>query len=132
MKKLKLALIVSAVAFSGSAMAADGLLGGTSTGTSIVTIIKDEAVQITSVADLPMGTHSTLAADLTASDDVCVFSSTGGYNITVTSSTGTFDLSGTGPSAASLPFNFSWNGGAVTYGAQLTGYAGDNSSLNCN
>jgi len=134
--KFKLALAASLVAVAGSSMAADGTLGATSTGTSTVTIIKDNAVQITSVGDLNMLTHSTLAADMTANDDVCVFSSTGGYNITVTSDTGSFDLSGTGATPASLPFGFTWETvatgvQAIPYGTPLAGLAGDNTSLNC-
>jgi len=55
MKNFKLAVLASAMVASGSLMAAqDGNLGGTSEGESLVTIIKQNAVQITDVADLDL------------------------------------------------------------------------------
>jgi len=134
-KNLKIALVVSAVAFTGSAMADDGTLGATSTGASTVTIVKDNAVQISDVGDLNMGFQSTLTADEIMGDDVCVFSSTGGYNVTVTSSTGSFDLVGTGVTPASLSFGLTWETAAgqvtVAHGTAITGLLGNNSALDC-
>ncbi|MBX2885300.1 MAG: hypothetical protein KTR32_35425 [Granulosicoccus sp.] len=136
MKKLQLALVASAIAVTGSSVnaATDGTLAGTSTGTSVVTIIKDNAVQITNVADLNMNTHATLAADMTLGDDVCVFSSTTNYDVTVTADTGDFVLAGA--TAGSLPFSLTWQQGtnpAVALGHNVTSPAmvGDNTSLNC-
>lgn len=139
LKKLQLALVASAIAVLGSSVhaASDGLLAGTSTGTSVVTIIKDNSVQISNVDDLNMLAHATLTADESASDEVCVFSSTTGYTVTVTSSTGTFDLLGASPTAPeTLPFALTWAEAgqpAVTLGHNATSPAmsGDNSSLTC-
>lgn len=135
MKKLKIAAIASALVVSGSAMAAsDGTLDTTSTGTSIVTIIKQNAVQITNVNDLNLGTHAVLAADQVAADDVCVFSSTSGYNLTVTSANGAFNLQDSA-TATPIPYTMSWTtaagSSAVGYGSAIAGLTGDNVSLDC-
>lgn len=139
LKKLQLALVASAIAVMGSSVhaATDGNLDTTSTGTSVVTIIKDNAVQITGVADLNMNTHSTLATDMVMGDDVCVFSSTSGYDVTVTSSTGAFQLNGA--TAGSIPFSLSWTDTtpavpaaiALAHGTTTASMSGDNTSLNC-
>lgn len=129
MKKFTLAAVASVVLASGSAIAAsDGTLGLTSTGTSVVTIIKENAVQISNVNDLDLGTHSSLAANAVAADDVCVFSSTTGYNLTVTSANGVFELQ---DGAEAIPYDLSWNTAPVTEGGVMSGLTGDNSSLNC-
>lgn len=132
MKKITLAVaIASAVVVSGSAVAAtDGTLGLTSTGTSVVTIIKENAVQISNVNDLDMGTHSALAADASANDDVCVFSSTSGYNITVSSANGALELQDAATTTP-VPYALTWDTAPVTLGSTITGLTGDNTSLNC-
>jgi len=135
MKNFKLAVLASALVASGSVMAAqDGTLGLSSEGESLVTIIKENAVQITNVADLDLGTHATLAADQSANDDVCVFNSTAAYKITVSSANGAFVLK---DGAEEIPYAVAWaaNGGAavpLAHGAALGGLAGDQASLDCN
>jgi len=134
MTKLKLTLIASALVVSGSALAAsDGNLDTSSVGESIVTIIKDNAVQISNVNDIDLGNHATLAADAVESDSVCVFSSTTNYNVTIDSANGGFKLM---DGAEEIPYALTWaaNGGtaaAVTDGTSIAGLAGDNASLNC-
>ena len=135
MKNFQLAVLASALIASGSLMAAqDGNLGGTSEGESIVTIIKQNAVQITNVADLDLGSHATLAADLSANDDVCVFNSTATYKITVSSANGGFKLM---DGTAEIPYSVEWsaNGDAaapIADGTALASMIGDRTSLNCN
>ena len=136
MKNFKLALVASVVALSASGVAVaaqDGTLGLTSTGESVVTIIKENAVQISNVDDVDLGTQATLAADAVGGDDVCVFASTGGYDITVSGAGTAFELTGTG---GTIPYAVTWaaNGGAaaaVTFGTTITGLAGDTDSLTC-
>ncbi len=134
MTKLKLTLIASALMVSGSAMAAsDGSLGNNSIGESIVTIVKDNAVQISNVNDLDLGAHAALAADAVEFDEVCVFSSTSNYNVTIDSANGGFRLM---DGTEEIPYALTWaaNGGTaatVTDGAAITGLAGDNTSLDC-
>ena len=90
MKNLKIAFVASVVAasFSGAAFAADGTLGATSQADSLVTIIKDNAVRITGVDAVPLGTASFLNAAVTEGDDVCVYSTTGDYTVTASSAMG--------------------------------------------
>lgn len=141
MKNFKLALVASFVfaSASGIAVAAtDGILGLTSTGTSIVTIIKENAVQITNVGDIDLGTHSTLAADEAGSDDVCVFGSTGTYNVTMTSTNGVGGLFALASGADSVPYTVSYTGNGTPAAAPivsgtkiLTNFTSDTGSLNC-
>ncbi len=134
MKNFKTILFASTLVISGTALAAqDGTLGTNSIGESIVTIIKQNAVQITDVGDIDLGSHATLTADAVGSDDVCVFSSTTNYNVTVDSANGGFNLM---DGAAAIPYSLTWasNGGAaasVSDGVAVTGLSGDNTSLIC-
>ena len=135
MKTFKITLVALAVAATGvvSAATSDGTIGTDSTGTADVTLIKQDAVQITNVDTLDLGTHATLAADRTADDDVCVFNSTSSYNITFTSANGSFELQ---DGANSIPYSVAWssNGGAVVpvaYSTAITGNTGDATSLTC-
>ena len=139
MKNVNFALATASVIFAGSAHAAtDGLIGDAasgSTGSSIVTIVKDNAVQISKVDDIDFGNQSTLTADAVASDQVCVFASTGGYNITASGDGvgGAFTLSDGGSGV--LPYTVSWSEGAVNSallpGAAATGFIGDSSAADC-
>ena len=132
MKFSKILLAGSAFAVSGVALAAtDGALGLDSTGTSVVTVIKQNAVQITDVDDIDLGTQPSLTADAVGSDDVCVFNSTGNYDVTVSSANGFTLASGTD----AMPYGVTWsaNGGAAADAAagQLTGLVGDSTSTTC-
>ena len=139
MKNLNIALVASAVILAGSAHAAtDGAVGDAvdgSTGSSLVTIVKDNAVQISKVDDIDFGNQSTLTADAVASDQVCVFASTGGYNITASGDGvgNAFTLSAGGTSV--LPYSVRWNEGAVTStllpGAPATGFVGNSAAADC-
>jgi len=134
MKYFKIALVTSAIAATGIVSAAtDGNLGVDSTGTSEVTLIKQDAVQITNVGDIDLGTHATLAGNQVVDDDVCVFNSTSSYEITFTSANGAFVLE---DGANSIPYTVDWssNGGAaadVTYNTAIGGNTGDATSLTC-
>jgi spore coat protein U-like protein len=134
MTKLKLTIIASALVVSGSALAAsDGTLGTSSAGESIVTIIKDNAVLISDVNDIDLGAHAALAADAVESDDVCIFSSTTNYNVTIDSANGGFRLM---DGTEEIPYGLTWsaNGGTaatVADGTAITGLAGNSTSLDC-
>ena len=135
MKTLGKVILVTALGVAASAHAAsDGTLGATSVGESEVTLIKDNAVMITNVADLDLGTHSTTATSLTASDDVCVFNSTATYNVTVTSLNGAFALT---DGTNTIDYSLTWADSAgvpapVLYNTTLPGLQGDRTSTNCN
>lgn len=117
MTKFKLSVLVSAFLISGSAISAtQGSLDTSSTGTSDVTIIKDNAVQISKVDDLNFGTEAMLANNAELTDDVCVFSSTGKYSITVSSSGDGFALVGTGTDPAHIDYTVKWGTQALVHG----------------
>ncbi len=136
MKLFRVAMIASLATLSGSVMAAsDGNLGGTSEGTSIIQISKDNVVQITMLDDINLGTHGNLTATATGDDDVCVFSSTGGYNITITSANGSFDLDDAN-TTTDIPYSVVWTAGASTatavYATAMTGMLGNSTATDCN
>ena len=125
------ALTLSGISFTASA-ATDGTLGTTSTGTSDVILVKENAVQITDVGDLDLGLASSLDADVSASDDVCVFNSTAAYTVNISSDNGAFELiSGTD----TIDYEVSWatTGAAapVSYNTDVTGNLGDRTSPTC-
>ena len=106
----------------------------TSTGTAIINISKLNVVQITDLDDINLGTAGNLTATASASDDVCVFSSTGGYNITITSANGAFQLEDAN-TTTDIPYSLDWTAGsttAVTYSTPVTGLVGDSTSVDCN
>ena len=134
MKLFRIAMIASLTALTGTAIAAtDGTLGSTSTGTSIINIAKQNAVQITDVDDIDLGTAGNLTATATESDSVCVFSSTGAYNITLSSTNGSFELSDTN-TTTNIPYSVDWTVGTATtavYNTAITGLVGDSTAVDC-
>ncbi len=100
----KIVVVLAVVALTGmnlSAYAAgDGTLGSTSTGTTDITLIIPNLIQVSDLNDMDLGTWdgSSVAGD---SDTVCVYSNTGG-NYTAT-------FSGSGAGAA-----FTINNGLAT------------------
>ena len=134
MKLFRIALIASLTAMTGSAIAAtQGTIGNTSTGTSDININKGNAVQITDVDDIDLGTSGNLSATATQSDSVCVFSSTGAYNVTVTSSNGSFILTDTN-TTTDIVYTVDWTVGtlaAVTYNTAITGLVADSTAIDC-
>ncbi len=135
MKLFRIAMIASLTAMAGNAMAAtDGILGSTSEGTAVIQISKLNAVQITDLDDINLGTQGNLTATATGSDAVCVFSSTGGYNITITSANGAFQLEDAN-TTTDIPYSLDWTAGstsAVTYNTPITGLVGDSTAVDCN
>ena len=138
----KLTIAVAAFAVSGVAVAAqDGTPGPTSTGSSVVTIIKQDAAQITKVNDLNFNNPGFLSNDVRLADDVCVFSTTGAYNVTLTSTNGTNDFLLRNGSGDDMPYSVAWgaattlgavgSGTAITGGTALAGQAGNGTDLDC-
>lgn len=136
MKTFNKTLLVAALTLSGfsftASAATDGTLGATSMGTSDVILVKENAVQITNVGDLDLGLASSLDADVVASDAVCVFNSTAGYALTVTSANGSFELdSGADTIAYAVTWATTGAAAPVQYGSDLTGNLGDRTSPTC-
>lgn len=138
MKALNKTLLVAAITLTGSSFtsfaATDGALGETSEGTSVVTIIKENVVQISNVDDLNLGSFSSLTADMSAFDEVCVFNSTSSYSVTVDSANTAFELRN---GSEAIPYAVSWTSQAnpavtVAQGVGLAGNLGSRNSPNCN
>ncbi len=113
--------------------ATDGSLGDSSEGTSVITIIKDDAVQISGVDDLEMGIRGSLTEAQSVSDDLCVFSSTGAYNLTVSSANFFFALTDSNTNT-NIIYSLTWTTDttrAITINTALTSIIGDASSLDC-
>ena len=138
----KLTIAVAAFAVSGVAVAAqDGTPGPTSTGSSVVTIIKQDAAQITKVNDLNFNNPGFLSNDVRLADDVCVFSTTGAYNVTLTSTNGTNDFLLRNGSGDDLPYAVAWgddgalgalgSGTAITGGGPLAAQPANATDLDC-
>jgi spore coat protein U-like protein len=114
--------------------ATDGSLGSTSEGTSLVTIIKGNAVLITDVDDLFLGTHGTLDTKKVSADAVCVYSSTGAYNLAITTINGYFALQSTS-TTTDIPYSLEWITDVATpvlHNSPINGLIGDSQSINCN
>jgi alanine-alpha-ketoisovalerate/valine-pyruvate aminotransferase len=131
---LPIAIIASLTTVTGYAMAgANGSQGATSSGKVNLNMGKPNVVRITDLDDINLGTASTLKATVSASDDVCVFSSTGGYNITITSANGAFELED-GNTTTKIPYNIDWTAGAtsnVVYNTPLNGLIAVSNSVVC-
>ena len=88
MKKLtKLAAVAALAATSTGAFAATNpaAAGLTSVGDIVVSIIKGDLVRVSNLANLVFPNTTSTLVDLTASDNVCVYSTLGGYNLVATS-----------------------------------------------
>lgn len=106
--------------------ATQGSLGATSTGTAVVSVVLPSRVRITGLADLAIGTY--VGPDSSAAGNVCVYSNTDGYNITVTSAEGSFAMAGLTTPADTVTYAVEWDdvtgsttGVALAYNTALTG-----------
>jgi len=132
---LSIFVVVFTVFLTASASAAtDGTLGSSSEGTSIINIIKQEAVLITKVDDLFMGARGVLINNQVNADAVCIFSSTGSYNLLITTSNGSFQLQSP-QTLTSIPYSLDWittYSTPVVYNNAINGLIGDGRSIDCN
>lgn len=132
-------LVIGGFTVSGSALAAtQGSMGATSQGDIQISAGVPDLVKISYLDDLSLGTFSG-TGDLTGSDDVCVFSNNGGYNIDAAGSgTGNaFELTG-GSTGSTVPYSVEWgntagaaSGSAVTPSTGLTGVTGSFTTPSC-
>lgn len=120
------------VATAQSAMAGDGTLGASSTGTSNLSVTTTEMVQITNVANITVNPFVP-SSSFPAFDNVCIFSndSTGpaGYKVTATGqsgSGGTADATSfkiqdaTGGAGHTIAYTVKWNDATGGGGTSLT------------
>lgn len=117
--------------------ASQGILGATSQGTLDITLTIDPLVQISALDDIALGTY-TGGGNMTGADDLCVYSNTGGYDITATGNGAdqAFELIG---ASANIPYTVEWattagagTGSALTTGMPLAGQGGTFTTPNCN
>jgi len=132
-----LAIAAVATLAAGNAFAAtQGILGATSEGSLEITLTIEPLVQISALNDIALGTYAG-GGNMSGADDLCVYSNTGGYEITATGNGagGAFELIGT---AVNLPYTVQWatsagagSGNAMTAGAPLGGQGGTFTTPDC-
>ncbi len=129
-------IVVAGSVVTGSTVAATaGSLASTSIGTSVISLDKHEVVIATDISDLHMGLAGSLSSTVTASDDICVYTSTGAYSLSISSSNGSFYLNDNN-ATTDIPYSVDWGTGstdeAVTYNTDISGLIGNSHSMNCN
>jgi len=127
-------VLVASLFSSAAAFAVDGTLGTTSTGTVNININKGDLVQISGLSDIALGSfNGAVAADITGGTTACVFSTTGGYNVTAQSTLATgFSLVNSLNAADIIPYTVEFNNIALSNNTNETGFTGVDSSLDCN
>jgi spore coat protein U-like protein len=89
--------------------ATDGTVGTSSTGDLDISMTKGDEVRISNLSNINFGSNNNTPAGQTL--DVCIYSSTGSYDITATSSNGngtTFRLANGGASSF-IEYDVQWN-----------------------
>jgi len=111
-----------------------GVPGGGWKNYSKVKIQKEELVKITLVDDIHLGSHGSLTSDQVGSDEVCIFSSTGSYSVTMTSTNGAFTLQSPN-TTTDMPYSIQWttiSTSPVIYNTRTSIHTADRHTTNCN
>lgn len=133
MKKIA-TLVIATALVAGGAYAADSELAGTSTDTIATELTVPMLVKVSMFDSIDLGTFN-YVDNLTGTDDGCVFSNnSGNYTVTMTSSTGAFNLESV--AEVEVPVTVSWctaaSGGgsctALTYNTETSSIAGANTT----
>jgi hypothetical protein len=119
--------------------ASNGSVGASSTGTSTVTAFVGSLVRVTAVDDLALGTWTGTGA-LETTDSVCIWTTTGGYNVTATGDGGggsAFQLSN--GASGTLDYTVKWDDApasstltTMTSGTALSGQVSGANTTDCN
>jgi len=107
--------------------------GGGWSDESKITIVKQELVSISHVNDIYLGSYGSISSDKVGSDDVCVFSSTGSYSVTVSSKNGAFALQSS-DTTTDIPYSIDWTTTStvpVTYNTRTNVHTADRWTTNC-
>lgn len=132
MKKLtKLAAVAALAVTSTGAFAATNpaAAGLTSVGDLIVSITKGELVRISQLSDLLFPPTATAVANLTQTDTVCIYSTTGGYNITATSPQAFgAQLRMNDGGTNNMNYALDFGGTGLPHGTNVTGFLGANTT----
>ena len=121
---------VAVLCASAGAMAANNptAAGLNSIGDLNISITKGELVRVSQLADILFPPMATMAADTTLTTDICVFSTTGGYNVTVTSPNANVNQLRLAAGGNFLPYSMSLDDYAapqtLPHGIQRTGFTG--------
>jgi spore coat protein U-like protein len=117
--------------------ASNGSKGNTSTGTIQILIAKGNAVKISNLDDIDLG-YWTSGAVQDRTETLCVYSSTGTYRITASSSNPSGTTFRLKSGSAYIPYSFSWKdtvgGGGFTtlsHNVVVSGQAGRKTNDNC-
>jgi hypothetical protein len=138
---IKMAMVAAGLVIGSSAMAADGSLGATSTGTLDVQLVVPSLVSISGITGIDLGTYSG-TGDQTGNDDLCIFRNGAvNYSVKATTNKSAFVLSSGdgGTPAENIAFTAYWNDvsgttgrAELTYNTALTTQTGANTTaVNC-
>ena len=122
---------------AGSVQAAtDGTLGNLTFATTDVSIIVGETAQASGLTDIVLSPWSDGLPAPFGTTQACVYSSTGGYQVTASSTNGAGTTFRLASGVSHIRYNVRWNDGTsgltpVSNGLPLTGLVGDSSSPTC-
>ena len=131
------AAMLAGTAIAPALAATNGTIGSSSTGTSTITAFVGSLVRVSAVDDLDLGSWSG-SGDLTQADNVCVWTTTGGYNITATGDGGTGSDFALNNGTQDLAYSVKWGDSAgaatdgLTSGSPLGGQVSGANSTDCN
>ncbi len=111
---LQAAALLISILLSGAAHAStQGSLGNTSTGSANISVTKSVQAQITDISDMTLANWTVGSGAVTLYSNVCIYSSTGNYQITATGSglAGIFTISS--GVLAVIPYSVTWNAGGA-------------------
>jgi hypothetical protein len=121
------AVTVSGLSYPVPALAADGRIGATSTGSTTITLIIPSRIQVMGFNDIMLGPYNGVA--LTGSSPACVSrNGPGSYGVTMTSANGRFVLT-SDTQAATIPYTVAWGATALSYNKAAGAFAPDNTTL---
>ena len=116
--------------------ATDGALGLSSVGSTEISIVRGETAQASGLEDIVLApwTEGDTAPRGTA--NACIYTSTGSYQITASSSNGAGGNFRLTSGTAFINYRVRWNDGVsgltlLSNGTPMTGFVGDSTSLNC-
>lgn len=120
--------------------ASQGTKGNTSSGSAQVSSSVPNKIRISGLTDLALGEWSGSGGQSGTISDICVWSSTRGYNLTATGSLtgGAFGLVHSTDSSYEVPFAVTWDDGdgdavdALTAGTNVAGLTADSKTNQCN
>lgn len=138
MKLFRIGLLASLTATSGLAFAAtDGTEGLTSTGTSDVSVTKENTALISGIDDIAFGTLGLLPTPAVETSAMCVYAANAGaYGITITSGSGNGAFAMNEPGGGTLAYSVRWADAsgtltAVADGTPTTTLLGSSTELDC-